>query len=193
MSQDIQIRIATQKDAKELLQIYAPYVEHTAITFEYTVPTEEEFANRISHTLERYPYLVALQEGVIVGYAYVSPFKARAAYDWCVETSIYVSQEKKGLGIGKLLLERLESVCGRMGILNMNACIACPIGEDPYLTMDSIHFHDKMGYTKVAHFHTCGYKFNRWYDMVWMEKCTGEHTNLQREVKPFCIDMLLER
>ena len=88
----MQIRIASLDDAEELLKIYAPYVEKTAITFEYEVPTLEEFKNRMTRVLERYPYLVAEKEGELLGYAYVSPFKERPAYNWAVETSIYVKE-----------------------------------------------------------------------------------------------------
>ena len=85
------IRVAREEDAAALLEIYAPYVLETAITFEYDVPSAEEFAGRIRHTLERYPYLVAEDEsGELLGYAYASPFHARPAYDWAVETSFYV-------------------------------------------------------------------------------------------------------
>ena len=83
---EIKIRPATEADAAEILNIYAPYITDTAITFEYDVPTLEEFTGRIRHTLEKYPYLVAEHDGKIVGYAYVSPFKERAAYAWAVET-----------------------------------------------------------------------------------------------------------
>ncbi len=79
------IRLASVEDAAELLEIYRPYIEKTAITFEVEVPSVEEFAGRIRHTLEKYPYLVAEEQGRIVGYAYASPFKTRAAYDWSVD------------------------------------------------------------------------------------------------------------
>ena len=118
------IRIATEADAAALLQIYAPYVENTAITFEYEVPTEQEFAKRIKHTLEKYPYIVALEDKKIVGYAYAGPFKERAAYDWDVETSIYVDMEYKRNGIGRLLYEKLEQLLCEQRILNVNACLA---------------------------------------------------------------------
>ena len=88
----LQIRMAATADAEELLNIYAPYVLKTAITFEYDVPSVEEFRSRIADTRTRFPYLAAIKDGKIVGYAYVSPFKSRAAYDWAVETSIYVDE-----------------------------------------------------------------------------------------------------
>jgi phosphinothricin acetyltransferase len=169
------IRVATEADAEEILAIYAKYIEQTAITFEYVVPSIEEFRGRIRHTLERFPYLAAEKDGKIAGYAYVSPFKERAAYDWSVETSIYVDMEQKRSGIGRRLYEELENILKQQGILNVNACIAYPQVKDEYLTKDSVLFHEKLGYTMVGIFHQCGYKFHRWYDMVWMEKFIGEH------------------
>ena len=180
-----QIRIAKTEDASELRKIYAPYVENTAITFEYQVPTEAEFASRIENTLKRYPYLVAEQDGEILGYAYASPFKERAAYDWAVETSIYVKMDAKGKGIGKLLYQNIEEILKQQNILNVNACIAAPEINDAYLTDDSIQFHEKMGYQMVGRFHKVGYKFHRWYDMVWMEKYIGEHIEKQPNVIKF--------
>lgn len=175
MEKDIVIRSAATSDAQELSKIYKPYVTDTAITFEYTAPGADEFAQRIAHTLEKYPYIVALQRGEIVGYAYASEFKSRAAYDWCVETSIYVKQGFHGKGVGKALYAELESRLKQMGILNANACIAYAPTEDEYLTNDSEKFHQKLGYSYVGRFHKCAFKFGRWYDMIWMEKFLGEH------------------
>lgn len=181
----LNIRIATKEDAKELLKIYAPYVENTAITFEYEVPSIQEFENRIENVLKKFPYLVAEQDGELIGYAYVSPFKSRAAYQWAVETSIYVKMDAKRQGIGRKLYEKLEVILKKQGIINMNACIASPIKEDEHLTNDSVYFHEKLGYDMVGKFHSCGYKFNQWYDMVWMEKFIGEHQANQPKVIPF--------
>lgn len=182
---DITIRIASPSDAPELLAIYAPYITKTAISFEYDVPSVEEFTDRIRTTLEKYPYLAAESDGHIVGYCYVSILHGRQAYDWSVETSIYVDQNCKRMGIGKKLHDALEQALSAMGILNLYACIAFPIGEDPYLTEDSVHFHEHLGFTHTAHFHKCGYKFNRWYDIVWMEKTIGKHLECQPAVKNF--------
>ncbi len=173
---NMKIRVATPGDAEALLGIYAYYVKETAITFEYDVPTVEEFRGRIENTLKKYPYLVAEEEGKIVGYAYASAFKTRAAYDHSVETSIYVAKDCRRSGLGSLLLEELEKTLGKMNILNVNACISVPDGEeDEYLTFGSVRFHEKKGYKLVGTFHECGYKFSRWYNMVWMEKMLGEH------------------
>ena len=185
MKNNIIIRVASTEDAQTLLEIYRPYVEHTAITFEYDVPDIEEFMNRIKNTQKTYPYLAAEYQGEILGYAYAGAFKERAAYDWAVETSIYVRQNQKRMGVGSLLYEKLEEILKRQGILNVNACIAYPQEEDPYLTKDSVLFHEKFGYSMVGKFHACGYKFNRWYDMVWMEKMIGEHLEKQPPIVPF--------
>lgn len=190
MENKLRIIPAKPENAGELLEIYRPYVENTAVSFEYTVPTVEEFRERIISTLQRFPYLIAVQEGEILGYAYCSPFKTREAYNWCVETSIYVKTDKRQSGVGRKLYEKLEEILQKQGILNVNACIAKPVGEDPYLTADSINFHEKMGYKTVAEFHSCGYKFNRWYDMIWMEKMIGEHLQKQPKVQAFREDML---
>ena len=171
----IQLRIATPYDAKEILDIYAPYILQTAITFEYDVPTLEEFTRRIEHTLVKYPYLVAEQNGQIVGYAYAGPLHDRAAYDWAVETSIYVKMDVKGQGIGKRLYAALEETLRKQHIVSANACIAYPDQEnDAYLTTDSVKFHTHLGYRMVGEFHQCAYKFDRWYNMVWMEKSLCE-------------------
>ena len=177
------IRSAVPEDAPALLAIYAPYVETTAITFEYEVPTVEEFRRRIEKTLTFYPYLVAEEEGTILGYAYAGAFHERAAYAWGVEVSIYVVQNARGRGLGRALYAELERLLKEMGILNLNASIAYPEQEDEHLTCASIHFHRRMGYEWVGQFRNCGYKFGRWYHMVWMEKIIGEHVSPQPPVK----------
>ena len=175
MDNKIIIRTASAADAPALLKIYRPYVENTAITFEYDVPSTEEFASRIQHTLRKYPYLVAEEKGTLLGYAYAGPFHERPAYDWAVETSIYVDQSLKHRGIGRRLHDALETALREQGILNMNACIACIDVEDEYLTNDSPRFHHHMGFQMVGKFHKSGCKFGRWYDMIWMEKIIGDH------------------
>lgn len=182
---NITIRVATVEDAAELLEIYKPYVTDTAISFEYEVPTVEEFTERIRNILKKYPYLAAECEGEIVGYAYAAPFKSRAAYDWSVETTIYIRMDCKQMGIGRKLYLNMEEILKKQGVLNLNACIAWPEQEDERLTMASIYFHEKLGYHMVGKFHKSGYKFNKWYDMVWMEKLVGEHTANQAQVCPF--------
>lgn len=179
------IRAVREQDAEELLEIYAPYVRETAVSFEYEVPDPEEFRGRIRNTLKRYPYLAAEKNGKILGYAYASAFHARAAYDWAVETSIYVRRDSRRTGVGAALYEALEEALKRQNILNLNACIAYPSREDSHLTLDSVRFHEKMGYQICAHFHQCGYKFDTWYDCVWMEKHLGIHEKHPVPVEAF--------
>ena len=167
---NIEIKIASPSDAEAILNIYAPYIKNTAITFEYEVPSVEEFQKRIIHTLKKYPYLLALKGGEIIGYAYAGPLHVRAAYAWSVETSIYVKKDYKGKGTGRTLYEALEYVLKKQNVINSNACIAYPEKEDQFLTRDSVKFHSRLGYQKVAEFHQCAYKFGTWYNMVWMGK-----------------------
>lgn len=238
---ELVIRTAELRDVPALLDIYAPYVRETAITFEYEVPSETEFARRMTETLKRYPYLVAEERSAeekgaegeggkeasaLLGYAYAGPLHARPAYDWAVETSIYVSGKRKHSGVGRKLHDALEEELRGMGILNMNACIAVPASAgpeasapagaepswkagltpgvggaglpeemqpaasagaacDPYLDRNSESFHAHMGYRLVGEFTKCGYKFGRWYDMVWMEKLIGQHLAQQPPVLPY--------
>ena len=133
MEEALLLRAAAPEDAAALLAIYAPYVTDTAITFEYDVPSEAEFAERIRRTLERYPYLVAERGGVCVGYAYAGAFKERAAYAWGVETSIYVRRTERRTGVGGKLYAALEEILRMQNVLNLNACIAVPAQPDRYL------------------------------------------------------------
>ena len=171
----ILIREATVDDAPRLLEIYAYYVESTAITFEYDVPSQEEFRGRIEQIKARYPYLVIEKDGVIKGYAYAGVFKDRAAYDRSCEMTIYLERGAAGEGLGRKLYEALEAALREQGILNLYACIGYPDVPDEYLNYNSAQFHEHMGYRTVGTFHQCGYKFGRWYSMIWMEKMIGEH------------------
>lgn len=171
----MRIRSANVDDAARILGIYAYYVEHTAVSFEYDVPTLDEFSARVAKTLKRYPYLVLEEDGRILGYAYAGPFKERAAYDRSCEVTIYVERSARRRGYGRALYEELERRLGDAGMLNLYACIADPLEEDEYLTRDSERFHERLGYTRVGEFHQCGYKFHRWYNMIWMEKLIGPH------------------
>lgn len=171
----ITIRSAKVEDAKNLLEIYEPYVKNTAITFEYEVPSLEEFENRIKNTLENYPYLVLENEGEVLGYCYAGIFKGRAAYNFSVETSIYVRQCFRQMGYGRALYNALEADLKQRGFLNAYACIASPKPNSTHLDDCSQKFHAKMGYRLVGTFYDCAYKFDEWYNMVWMEKMLGPH------------------
>ena len=157
------IRQATVADLPRILGIYGPYVENTAISFEYTVPTPEEFTRRFLEITEQFPWLVWEEDGVILGYAYGSlPFE-RAAYQWCAEASIYLSKDACGKGIGRKLYAALEDLLQKQGYKKVYTIITT--ANDA-----SIAFHRAVGYRHTASFPDCGYKFGKWYGTVWMEK-----------------------
>lgn len=182
---EVKIRCAHTDDARALLEIYAYYVEHTAVSFEYDTPSETEFAGRMEAIMKKYPYFVAQIGSEIVGYAYAAAFKSRAAYARSVETTVYVVRERRGMGIGRRLYEALEAALIKQNVLNMNAGVAFCEAEDEYLPKDSSVFHEHMGFVQVAHFHGCGFKFNRWYDLLWFEKSIGAHTEDPAPLLPF--------
>ena len=180
------IRLASLQDAAQIRRIYAPYVTDTAVTFEYEVPKVEEFEERIRNTLHRYPYLVAEEAGRIVGYAYAGAFRPRAAYQHSAEVSIYVDQTEGGKGIGRKLYLELEERLADQNVFVLYACITMTERtEDPYLTDGSIRFHEKMGYTLAGRFHYCGYKFDRWYSMIWMEKSISSRPEQPKAFVPY--------
>ena len=181
----INIRNAKLEDAPRILEIYTYYVENTVITFEYEVPSLEEFENRMRNTMKKYPYIVIERNGRIEGYAYAGPFVGRAAYDWACELTIYLDHNAKKCGLGRKLYEALADRLKTMGILNLYACIGYPKVEDEYLNKNSAQFHEHLGFHLCGTFENCGYKFNRWYDMIWMEKIIGEHKEDQPPVKPY--------
>lgn len=186
---EVKIRCAHRGDARALLKIYAYYVEHTAVSFEYDTPSEAEFIRRMETIMEKYPYFVAQLGSEIVGYAYAGAFKSRAAYARSVETTVYVARERRGMGIGRRLYEALEAALKKQNVLNMNAGVAFSEAEDEFLTKDSPKFHERMGFVQAAHFHNCGFKFNRWYDLLWFEKCIGAHTEDPAPLLPFDVSL----
>lgn len=178
----ITVRNATMSDAERILEIYDYYVRNTAITFEYETPTIAEFEERMRNTMKKYPYLVVLKDGHIEGYAYAGAFVGRAAYDWSCEMTVYLYRNAQKCGLGRRIYEALENKLRKMGILNLYACIGYPEKDDEYLTTNSADFHAHLGFVKVGEFHKCGYKFDRWYNMIWMEKVIGKHEEKQPSI-----------
>ena len=185
MNRDIQIRVARESDAAALRDIYAPYVERTAVSFEYEAPDVATFLERIRRVQERYPYLVAESDGALLGYAYAGSFHSREAYSWAAEVSIYLRMDCRRMGIGSALYRALESALRAMGVRRLYASIAVPDDPDEHLTLDSVRFHTAMGFRTVGEFHHCGWKFNRWYSTVWMEKVLASDTSAPSPLKPF--------
>ncbi len=159
----ITFRQATKNDGEALAAIYKYYVENTAITFEYITPTGGEFAERIAHKSEKYPFIVAEEDGRLIGYAYASEYRERAAYSWDVETSVYVDTAHQGRGIGRRLYLALEEILKLQNVVNLYACITYPNEQ-------SVAMHEAMGYKFVGRFHSAGFKMGEWHDVTWFEK-----------------------
>ena len=160
------IRPVTAADAAELVAIYAPYVLETAVTYEYEVPSVEEFRGRIENTTKNYPYLAAVENGEILGYAYASSFHPRAAFRWSAEATVYLKQEAHGRGIGRMLYEKLEEILKKQNVQTVIALIADPNPE-------SVAFHEKLGYRVAGRLTNCAYKLGQWRGMYYMEKFLG--------------------
>lgn len=167
---DYIIREACIEDAERLVEIYSYYVLNTAVSFEYEVPSIEEFRERIRKTKEKYPYLVCLKDNRIIGYVYAGAYSIREAYSWTVSTSIYIDKDYRRHGVGSILYEALEKELKKQGIINLLAGVAYIENEDEYLSHDSYMFHLKEEYSEVAHMKSVGKKFDRWYDLLWFQK-----------------------
>lgn len=176
---DVRIRTATIEDAEELLGIYAYYIKNTAVTFEYEVPSVEEFQGRISHILEHYPYLVAEADGEIIGYSYAGRFHPRAAFSWDVEMTVYLKHGTQRAGIGRKLYTLMERILREQGVVKTISLIVKP--TDRYSDYNSVLFHEKMSYTYAGELKDCGYKFHRWYTLIYMDKQIG---SIQEKMLP---------
>ena len=164
----IRIRFADAAgDGAALLEIYRPYVEKTAITFETEVPSAAAYQRRIGDIAVQFPYLVLEIDGRIAGYAYAHRQAERAAFDWNAELSIYLKEEFTGHGFGRPLYTLLETLLAMQGYVNFFGVIT---GDNAV----SIALHEKMGYKRIAVHEKTGWKFGRWHDTVWMHKRVSE-------------------
>ncbi len=156
------IRPAQPTDAAAIAAIYNHYILHTAISFEETAVTAEEIAARMAAIQPALPWLVAERDGAVVGYAYASPWKSRAAYRHSVETTVYVDQHRGRSGLGSELYAALIVELQRRSIHSLMGGIALP-------NPASIALHEKFGFRKVAQFEQVGRKFERWIDVGYWE------------------------
>lgn len=163
------IRLATQHDLPAILEIYRPYIEQTAITFEYDVPSLESFTDRFLQITALCPWLVWEEDGEILGYAYGAPAFERKAYAWCADLSVYLKPEACGRGIGKALYAKVEELLEVQGYRVLYALVTT--ANEP-----SIAFHKAVGYREVASFPHCGWKLGAWHGVIWLEKDVGETT-----------------
>ena len=157
------IRPAKVEDLPQMLEIYRPFVEHTAVSFEYQVPSPENFLQRFRNHVAQFPWLVWEEKGRVFGYAYAGAPWEREAYRWCAESSIYLAPEAQGRGIGKTLYQALEEILLRQGYAVLYALVTTE-------NESSLAFHQAMGFRRRAVFPDCGYKFGRWHGGIWLEK-----------------------
>lgn len=166
---NLEIVVTKDEHIKDILDIYSYYIINSPATFEIDIPEYSEFKQRVLNIQQKYPYLTALYNGKVAGFAYAAPLRSRKAYDYSCETTIYIHNEFLNKSIGKALYSKLFDDIKEQNIINIYACIT-------ESNKESVLFHEKFGFQKVAHFHKCGYKFNKWHDILWLEKIISNHS-----------------
>lgn len=166
------IRPAAAADAASVAAIYDYYVRNTAITFADHTPSPEEYARRMADA--RYPFLVAEEEGQVVGFAYAAAFREKEAYRWDVELTIYTSPDHIGVGIGKELMALCLEKLRHMGYLTAYSCITLPNER-------SVGLHRRFGFEELGVFRNTGYKLGKWHDVIWMGYVLGSFDNPPEE------------
>jgi phosphinothricin acetyltransferase len=156
------MRLATPADAAPCLEIYRPIIEKTAISFETAIPSVAAFSERMARSLETHPWIVCELDGAVAGYAYAGFHRARAAYQWSAEVSLYVEANRRRLGLGRALYARLFDALRVQGFANAYAGITLP-------NPASVGFHEAMGFVPVGTFRRIGFKFGRWHDTGWWQ------------------------
>ena len=157
------LRLATENDAAGIAQIYDPIVRSTPTSFEIDPPGAEEMARRIRETLPAYPWLVCEDRGLIAGYAYAGRHKPRAAYQWAVETSVYIHPDFQRLGIGRRLYESLFRILTAQGYFTAYAGATLP-------NTGSVRLHESCGFQTVGIYRNAGYKLGTWHDVIWWQR-----------------------
>ena len=159
----IQIRMAGTADVAGILDIYRPYIENTAITFEYDVPSEADFLQRFRDITSRGPWLVAEEAGQLLGYAYLDRAFVRAAYAWAADLSVYLRPEARGRGLGRAFYTLLERMAALQGYQVLYGLVTTDNDA-------SCRFHEAMGYRLLCCMPDCGFKLGRWHGVNWYEK-----------------------
>jgi phosphinothricin acetyltransferase len=157
------IRLANKNDAEQILAIYAPFCfDHSPVSFETVPPSLKEMEQRIEKTLESLPWLVWQENGQVLGYAYASPHRNRAAYQWSVDVSAYIDANKRRSGVGSTLYDSLFAILRSQGYFNAYAGITLP-------NPASVKLHEKMGFSLVGTYRQVGHKGGSWHDVAWYE------------------------
>ncbi|GAC1517677.1 MAG: GNAT family N-acetyltransferase [Acidimicrobiales bacterium] len=173
----MQLRLGVAADATAVLAIYGPIVEATAISFELVVPAVDDMASRIVDRQPNYPWLVADDNGTVLGYAYAGRFAGRAAYDWSVETSVYIAEAARGRGVGSALYAELFGLLAAQGYRQAMAGIALP-------NPASVAFHERAGFAPAGVFRAAGWKFGAWHDVGWWQRAVNDDPGPPRRPVP---------
>ena len=184
MDKPFTIRLANIADAKQILAVYAPFVTDSIISFEYEVPTLDDFENRLQTVAAEYPWLVVESGNEIVGYAYGGKHRGRTAYNWSVESTIYLAESVHGKGLARVIYISLLDCLRHLGYANAYAGITLPNPK-------SQKFHASMGFQPIGTFKNIGYKFGKWHDTHWMQKDLIKHALEPK--KPIRMDELEDR
>ncbi len=156
------IRLARPEDAPQILAIYAPYVLETPASFELVPPSLEEMRGRIAKTLERLPWIVCVDGDEVMGYAYAGPYRVREAYQWSLESTVYVHKAHHRRGVGAALYTSLFQVLRLQGYLNVFGVITQP-------NPASVRLHESLGFEHTCVFRHVGHKLGKWHDVGWWQ------------------------
>lgn len=169
MNRSLNIRLVSFADAPAVAAIYRPYVTDSSVSFELVPPTEAVMAGRMAKVLERLPWLVCEEEGAVVGYAYAGKYRERAAYQWSVETSVYLRQDWHRRGLGSALYTGLFGLPVQQGYYTVYAGISLPNAA-------SVRLHESFGFEPVGVYRNVGFKFGPWRDVGWWQKPLRPYT-----------------
>lgn len=164
------IRSANRQDTKKMLEIYAPYILNSTVSFETEIPTREEFQHRVNHYQEKLPWLVCDIDDKLAGFAYAADHRIRQAYEVTKELSVYVHSDFRQYRVGTALYTSLMEILKAQGVSNVLAGITLPNSV-------SVSFHESMGFKPVGVYHNVGYKFGRYQDTGWWELMLGTKNN----------------
>lgn len=174
----IEIRIAHPHDAPGIHAIYTPIVTGTAISFEEVPPSVDEMRQRIVTTLQVYPYLVAVRDSRVIGYAYASQHRARAAYRWAVDVTVYIDANERRAGVGRSLYSALLPILARQGFCSAYAGISLP-------NAGSVRLHEAMGFSHIGTFPDVGFKLGQWHDVGYWRLKLGTPACPPAETRPY--------
>ena len=173
----MRIRLAKEQDAAALLEIYKQYID-TTVTFEYELPSKDEFQRRIREYSKDYPYFICTENGRCVGYVYAHRAQERAAFQWNAELSIYLDKNYQAKGVGKVLYEMMFEILAKQGVKTLYGLVTTPNPK-------SVKLHEKTGFQLAGTYHNTGFKANKWCDLLLYEKQIGEYNGKPTPLTPF--------